>query len=66
VRRRLTVLATGDVHRGGPEVDSVPGQIAQLGSPQGMPIGHDDHRRVAVAVAIGFSRLDQLLDLAFG
>ena len=66
VRGRLTVLLAADVHRSSPEVDRIPGQLAQLGSPQTMPIGDQDHGRATMTVAITFGGLDQPLDLGLG
>jgi len=43
-----------------------PGQLAQLGSPQTMPIGDQDHGRIAMTVAVALRGLDQLLDLGLG
>ncbi len=66
VRRRLAVLEALDVHRRGPQVDIIPAEFADLGSPQTVPIGYQDHGRVPMTVAIGLGRLDQLLDLGLG
>jgi hypothetical protein len=51
---------------GGMKVDRVPGEVACFGSPQAVPEGYQDHSGVAVAVAITFGGLDQLLDLGLG
>jgi len=48
------------------KVDRVPGEVACFGSPQAVPEGYQDHSGVAVAVAITFGGLDQLLDLGLG
>jgi hypothetical protein len=49
------------------EFDLMPLQIAQLTSPQPVPVGEQDHGGVAVAIAASFaSSLDQPLDLAAG
>ena len=52
--------------RGGVPIDLLPSQVADLGSTQPMPIGHEDHGGVSMAVAIVFCGLDQLLNLSFG
>ena len=54
------------MHRCRPEVDCVPTEVANLGSPEAMPVGEQDHGGVAVAVAVAFGRLDQRLDLSLG
>ena len=63
---RRAVLDPPDVEDGGPELDLVPSQVAQLGRSQAMPEGDQDHGGVPVPVAVGLGRLDQGLDLAGG
>jgi hypothetical protein len=43
-----------------------PLQIAQLGRPQSVAEGQQDHGLISVRSAIVFAPFDQLLDLAFG
>ncbi len=51
----------------GIQLDLMPLQIAQLGSPKPVPVGDQDHGRVPVAVSTVLARgLDQPLDLATG
>ena len=51
----------------GIQLDLMPLQIAQLGSPKPVPVGHQDHGGVPVTVSTMLARgLDQLLDLAAG
>jgi hypothetical protein len=49
-----------------PEVDLVPAQIHKLRSPQAVPEGHEDYRRVTVPVAIALGCRDELVDLGLG
>ena len=48
------------------EVDLIPAQGDKLGGPQAVPEGNEDHRRIAVAPAVGPGGLDQPLDLSLG
>ena len=48
------------------EVDLIPAQGDKLGGPQAVPEGNEDHRRIAVAPAVGPGGLDQALDLSLG
>ena len=49
------------------ELDLLPLQGAHLGGPQAMAVGHQDHGRVAMAVAAMLAgAVHQALDLAFG
>jgi hypothetical protein len=43
-----------DVQRGGPEVDLIPPQFHQLGNPQAVPVGHQDHRGTKVLPLIDY------------
>jgi hypothetical protein len=47
-----------------PKVDLVPTQVAQLSGAKAMAVSHENYGRVAVAVAVAASGLDQPLDLA--
>src|SRR5262245_50223747 len=65
--RGLPVLKTVDVQRGAlAEFDLAPTQVAKLRSPQPMPEGDQDHRGVAVAVAVRPGRFNQPLNLRLG
>jgi hypothetical protein len=51
------------VERRAVEVDLVPAQIADLGRPEAMPEGDQDHGGVAVTVPVALGGLDQTFDL---
>jgi hypothetical protein len=59
---RRAVLDPADVQHGAGEVDLVPAQVADLGRPEAMPEGEQDHGGVAVTVAVALGRLDQRRD----
>ena len=63
MRGRGAVLGSADVQGCGFEVDLLPAQVHYLGRSQAMPVGQEHHQRVAMAIAVRLSRLDQLLDL---
>src|SRR5450631_2202140 len=46
------------------EVDLVPAQVADLGRPQPVPEGEQDHGRVTMAMPVALGGLDHCLDLA--
>jgi hypothetical protein len=46
------LLDSTDVQRGRPKVHLIPAQVHQLGNPQAVPVGHQDHRGIPVAVAV--------------
>jgi putative membrane protein len=48
----------------GVELALTPAQIADLGRPQPVPGGHEDHSRVPIPVSAGLRGLDQGVDLA--
>src|SRR5215831_7441685 len=49
------------------ELDLLPLQVADLGGPQTVSIGHQDHGRIAMAVAAVLARaVHQPVDLALG
>lgn len=60
------VLAAVDVQQGVGEVYLLPFQGAQLGHPQGVPVGRQNSGRVAVAVAVGFGGLHEQVHLGGG
>jgi hypothetical protein len=45
------------------EVDLVPVQVADLGRPQPVPEGKQDHGRVTMAMPVALGGLDHCLDL---
>jgi hypothetical protein len=63
---RGAVLDPADVQGCAGEVNLVPTQVADLGSPQPVPVGEEDHRRVTMAVTVVPRGLEQGLDLAWG
>ena len=48
------------------ELDLIPAQVHEFGSHQAVPIGHEDHRAVAVTPAVSRSGFHQPLDLSLG
>ena len=60
------VLGPPDVQGCGFEVDLLPAHVHHFGGPEAVPVGQKHHECVAVAVAVGLGRLDQLLDLVGG
>jgi hypothetical protein len=65
-RARRAVLDPADVEQRAVEVDQVPTQIADLGGPEAVPVGEQDHGRVTMAVPVASGGLEQGLDLAGG
>ena len=63
---RRAALGPIDVQPAVAEVDRIPPQRHQLGRPQAVPVGEQDHGGVAVAVAIEPGRRDQPGDLSVG
>jgi hypothetical protein len=64
VGARRAVLDPADVQDGGAKLDLIPTQVAQLGSPEPMTEGDQDHGRVPVPVPVGHGGFHQGLDLA--
>jgi hypothetical protein len=60
---RRALLDTAHGERGDGEVDLLPAQVNKLGSPQAVPVGHQDHRGVAVRQAVAFGGVNERLDL---
>ena len=56
-------LAPADVQIGTAEVHLIPAQIDKLTRPQAVPVGDQDHGRIAVAVAVVLGGIDQPLHL---
>ncbi len=67
VGRGHTILQSIDVHRSRLEIDLIPAQSDQLRHSQPMPVGEEDERPIAHAMATHLARgLQQLLDLRRG
>jgi hypothetical protein len=67
MHRGRAPFASTDVQTAGIEFDLMPLQVAQLGGPEPVAVGQQNHGRVAVAVATMLARgLDQPLDLTAG
>src|SRR5450759_2373985 len=62
---RLSALYPADMKRCGVPVNLLPPQVADLRSPQPMPVSHQDRGGVPVTVAIVLRGLDQLINLGF-
>src|ERR1039457_5312432 len=63
---RLPALYPADMKRCGVPVNLLPPQVADLRSPQPMPVSHQDHYRVTMAVPIASGGFDQLFYLGLG
>jgi hypothetical protein len=63
VRAGRALLDPADVQGGRSEIDLLPAQVDQLGDPKAVPIRHEDHGRIPVAVAVALGGLDQPFDL---
>jgi hypothetical protein len=48
------------------ELDLMPLQVADFGSPQAVSVSDQDHRCIAMAMPIALGGFDQSLDLALG
>jgi len=66
MRARRALLDPADVQGGRSEVHLIPVEVDQLGSPQAVPVGDEDHGRVPVAPAVALGRLHEPLDLGLG
>ena len=55
----VPLLKPTDVQCGRSEVDLIPSQVCQLGSPQAVPVSHEGHGGVPVAVAVYLSHFDE-------
>jgi hypothetical protein len=53
------------VQRSRPEVDLIPAQVYQLGNPQAVSVGYQNHRSVPVAVAVALGGIHKPLDFRF-
>ncbi len=60
------LLDPADVQRGRAELHLIPAQVHQLGGPQAVPVGHQDHGGVPVAPAVSLGGFHQPLDLGLG
>jgi hypothetical protein len=63
VRTWRAVLDPTDVQGGCFKVDLLPPKVHDFGRPKAVPIGHEYHQGIAVAVAVGAGGLDQLFPL---
>src|SRR6516162_7054578 len=61
-----TLFDSTDVQDGVFQVDLLPAKVHQLGGPQTVPKGQQDHGCVAMAPAVVLGRLNQPLDLSLG
>jgi hypothetical protein len=52
------------MHDGAIEAHLVPAQVANLGRPEPVPKGDQDHGRIPMTVAVSLRGLDQGVDLA--
>ena len=66
VSRWRAVLCTGDRQRRSGKINLGPLQVTDLGRPQPVAEGHQDHGLIPVRPPAAFAARDQLLDLAFG
>src|SRR5215471_6558478 len=66
MRGRSALLDSTDVQDGVFQVDLLPAQVHQLGGPETVPEGQQEHCRVAMAPAVVLGGLNQPLDLALG
>jgi hypothetical protein len=57
------LLDPADVEGGRPEVNLIPPQVHQFRSSQAVPVGHQNHCRVPVAVPVARGGLHQPFDL---
>ena len=62
----LTALGAAHIDGAGLKLDRGPLQAAELRHTESMTETDQDHRRVAVAVAVALGRLDQATDLTLG
>ena len=60
------LLDPADVQGGRSELHLIPAQVHQLGGPQAVPVGHQDHGGVPVAPAVALGGVHQPLDLGLG
>lgn len=59
------LLDPAHVEGGSGKVHLIPAQVHQLGSPQAMAVGHQDHGGVAVAPAVALGGFHELFQLGF-
>ena len=48
------------------ELDLIPAQVHEFGSTQAVAVSHEDHRGVAVAIAVAVGNFHEPLDLSLG
>jgi hypothetical protein len=63
---RPAILDAAHMQVRGLEINLIPAEINDLGGPQGMAEGEQDHERVTPAVPVPARRLNQPLDLMLG
>ena len=63
---RCALLDPAHVQGGRSELHLIPTQVHKLRSPQAVPIGHEDHRRVPLAPTVPLGLVHQPLDLGLG
>jgi hypothetical protein len=62
---RRALLDPADVQGTRPEVHLIPTKVHKFEGAQAVPIGHEDHGRVAVVMAVSLGLCRQLLDFGF-
>jgi hypothetical protein len=55
-----------DVQRRRPELHLIPPKVHQLGNPQPVPVGHQNHRGIPMAPAVARGGLHEPLNLSLG
>lgn len=63
MRAGAALFDPADMQRSRCEVDLIPAQVRQLGGSQAVPVGHKDHRAVAVPPSVALGGQEQSLDL---
>ena len=66
MRDFLAALGPTHMHRPGLELNRRPLQVAELRHSKAVPEADQDHGRIAMAVAVALSCLDQAIDLKLG
>jgi hypothetical protein len=59
------LLKPADVEGARSEVDLVPTQVGQFGCAEAVPVGHQDHGRIPVTVAIFLGGIHELFNFGF-
>src|SRR5262245_25249061 len=66
VHARCAVLESSNVQSTGVQLDLVPLEVAELGRSEPVTVGEQDHRAIAVPVAIPAGGIHQPIDLGLG